>query len=475
MYKLKDANVAALVAGDFMLDSYLWGKCGRISPEAPVPIVEIERESTLLGGAGNVINNLLTFGAKVYAAGVLGGDECGAELLNLLENSGVNTDAIVKEPTRKTSRKTRLVASRQQIVRFDKESKTAIADTSKDALLTAIFRVLPSVNIVLLSDYGKGVLTPEVTQKVINEAKKLGKKVLVDPKGSDYSKYKNASIVTPNRKEAGEATRGELKTLAEVREAGMKLRGDLNLDYAIITLSEDGMMICGDRSDHIAAEAREVYDVTGAGDTVLSSLGFALAAGFGIEEAARFANLAAAVVVSKVGSATATIDEILSYEYRHSINQSPDKVIPLNRLVAERERIRAADRKVVFTNGCFDILHKGHIEYLQKSREEGDLLIVGLNSDRSVRAIKGDSRPVNCEGDRAFILAALPFVDFVVIFDEDTPIKVIEALKPDILTKGADYKDKEVVGSKIAGKVVLVDLTEGRSTSNVIRKIKDGK
>ncbi|MDR1911520.1 MAG: D-glycero-beta-D-manno-heptose-7-phosphate kinase [Helicobacteraceae bacterium] len=467
------ANVAprALVVGDLMLDVYLWGKTNRISPEAPVPVVEVGKTSVVLGGAGNVIGAMLALGAKVFAAGVIGDDRSGAELKAILENSGADSIGLVEQRGRKTGRKTRLMASHRQIVRFDSESVEPICAQSEEALKAAIENSLPLIDVVLLSDYGKGVLTNDLTQFAIGAARALDKMILIDPKGADYSKYRGATLITPNRKEAGEAIGGVLGDLESVAAAGAKLRRDLALDYAIITLSEDGMTVCGEIESHFPTQAREVYDVTGAGDTVLASLGFALAAGMTIAEAAHFANVAAAVAVSKIGGASVTIDEILAYEYRHSINQSQNKIAPLEVVALEAEKLKKSGRKVVFTNGCFDLLHRGHIEYLRKSREEGDALIVGLNSDKGVKALKGESRPIVCEEDRAYTLSSLSFVDYVVIFDDPTPIELVKAIKPDVLTKGGDYKDKKVIGSEYARKVVLVDLVEGRSTSETIAKI----
>ncbi|MDR0665600.1 MAG: D-glycero-beta-D-manno-heptose-7-phosphate kinase [Helicobacteraceae bacterium] len=471
MIELKNAATRALVIGDLMLDVYLWGKTSRVSPEAPVPVVDIERTSVALGGAGNVVSNLLALGAKTYVVGAIGDDQSGEQLKAILENDGADASAIVLQTGRKTARKTRVMAQRQQIVRFDNESKEPISVQSEESLKRAIETILPQIDVALLSDYGKGVLTDSLTQFTINTARALNKKILIDPKGMNYSKYKGATLITPNRKEASEALGRALPNLESVKEGAARLRRDLGLDYAIITLSEDGMIVCGETCSHIPTRAREVFDVTGAGDTVLAALGFALGAGASIEDAAHFANTAAAVAVSKIGAATVTIDEALAYEYRHSVNQSQNKIVSLDIAASEAEKAKKSGRKVVFTNGCFDLLHRGHIEYLKKSRELGDLLIVGLNSDKSVGLIKGEGRPVVCEEDRAYMLAALAFVDFVTTFDEPTPIELIKAVKPDVLTKGADYKDKKVIGSEYAKKTVFVDLVEGRSTTGVIAKI----
>lgn len=475
MIRLKNSAPKVLVVGDLMLDVYLWGKTERISPEAPVPVVEVHKESVVLGGAGNVISNLISLGASVSVASVIGNDESGGELAAMLKNAGVDTAALIRQNDRKTSRKTRLMATHQQVVRFDRESKEPIDHKSAEAVLKAALGALEKADICLLSDYGKGVLTGDLTRKLIAGAKKLNKPVLVDPKGRDYSKYSGATLVTPNRKEASEAVDRPLPTLEAVEAAGRELREKLNLTYAMITLSEAGMMVVGDKTTHIAARAQEVFDVTGAGDTVLAAMGVALASGLEIEEAAHFANTAAAVVVGKLGSATVTLDEIVEYDQSLHLQESGEKLIALQSAAAKAEKLRKAGKKIVFTNGCFDLLHRGHVEYLKASRREGDALFVGLNSDASVRKLKGESRPIVTEADRAYLLGSLGFVDYVIIFDDDTPLELVKAIRPDVLTKGADYAGKTVVGSDYAGRVVLVDLIEGRSTTNTVARIHQQK
>ncbi|MDR3347969.1 MAG: D-glycero-beta-D-manno-heptose-7-phosphate kinase [Helicobacteraceae bacterium] len=474
MIRLKQKAPKTLVVGDLMLDTYLWGRSDRISPEAPVPVVDIEKTTVVLGGAGNVLNNLLSLGAVVFAAGVIGDDETGAQLKSILKQSAIDTSALIVQQGRKSSRKTRVMAAHQQIVRFDSESKDAISGASEEALKAKVLELLNGIDICLISDYGKGVLTASLTQFIIDKAKSLGKKVLIDPKGSDYAKYKHATLITPNRKEAGEALGRALTTLEAVKEAGAELRRRFEIDRVIITLSESGMMICSDDGcKHIPTQAREVYDVTGAGDTVLASLGIALANNMQIDEAAHFANIAAAVVVSKLGSATVTIDEAIAYDFRHSISSRADKVITLDQARLESLWLKKSGRRVVFTNGCFDLLHRGHIDYLRRSRAEGDALFVGLNSDASIKKLKGSNRPITCGEDRAFLLGALSFVDYIIMFDDPTPIELVKAIRPDVITKGADYAGKEVVGSEYAKEVILLDLIEGRSTTNTIAKIKE--
>ncbi len=473
MRKYQSCAPSVLVVGDLMIDHYLWGKTERISPEAPVPVIDVQRESEVLGGAGNVVNNLVALGAKVSVASAIGDDENGKRLLGMLHSLGVSTEAVVTDKERKTTKKSRVIASQQQVVRFDSESRQEISKETEDRILRAFEKMLPSLDIVLLSDYGKGVLSDTLTKSIIKVARKEGVGVLVDPKGRDYSKYRGATLVTPNRKEASEATGIEICDEESLKRAGFKLKNDLNLDMAMITLSEEGMAIFDESMRTIPTVAKEVYDVTGAGDTVLSTLGFVLAAGGKIDEAARIANAAAAVVVGKLGSATATWDEIIAYETTLHESTTEHRIKTLEELKKSVERARSEGKRVVFTNGCFDILHLGHVKYLEKAKSFGDILIVGVNSDASVKRLKGESRPVNGEFDRAYLLAALDAVDFVTIFGEDTPYELIKVVKPDILVKGGDYEGKEVVGSDIAKEVRLVDFVEGKSTTSIIKNIKE--
>ena len=467
MDRLRAYKPKILVVGDLMIDHYLWGKCERISPEAPVQVVEIEKETSVLGGAGNVINNLLSLGADVSVLSVIGKDDNGRELLEMLEVLGVDTSLILKQATRKTSKKSRVIAVHQQILRYDKESKEDISNISEEKLLKRFAEVVESFDAILLSDYGKGVLTENLTRKIIELSG--DKLVLVDPKGEDYSKYKGATLITPNKKEASIATKINIVDEESLREAGELLRDSLGLKYAVITLSEDGMAIFGEELLKVPTVAREVYDVTGAGDTVLASFGYALSCGLDIKKSALFATSAAAVVVGKLGSATVTLDEIDMYEHTLRAGKSESKIKTKEELAKLLENFR--DKKIVFTNGCFDILHVGHVKYLEVAKSFGDMLIVGLNSDESVKRLKGESRPINESKDRAYVLAGLESVSFVVEFGEDTPYELISALKPDVLVKGGDYKGKEVVGSDLVKEVRLVDFVDGKSTTNIINRI----
>lgn len=472
MKNLKDLTPNILVIGDLMIDHYLWGSCERISPEAPVQVVDIAKETTVLGGGGNVINNLKALGANVSVSGVIGSDENGVELIALLKNIDVDVSGIIIQDGRKTSKKSRVIAASQQILRYDKESKEEIEKSSVEKILNSLTNSVSGYDAVILSDYGKGVLTDELCQGVISLCNKAGVKVLVDPKGSDYSKYSGAYLLTPNKKEAMLATKIEIKDKGSLKEALLEMKKEANLAISLITLSEDGIAVYDNEMKIFPTVAKEVFDVTGAGDTVIASIAFALSANKSIEDSAKFANLAAGVVVGKIGSATVTLDEIEEYEASLHKSTSEAHIKSFDDIKAVVERYRANGKKVVFTNGCFDILHVGHVKYLQIAKSFGDILIVGLNSDASVSRLKGPSRPVNIAEDRAYLLAALEAVDFVVPFEEDTPYELIKMIKPDTLVKGGDYEGKSVVGTEFAGELKLVDFVDGKSTTNTIEKIK---
>lgn len=474
MNRLHNAHPHILVIGDLMIDHYLWGGCERISPEAPVQIVDIARETTVLGGAGNVINNLVALGAAVSVAGVIGDDENGEELRAMLSDIGAESNGLIRQSERKTSKKSRIIASNQQILRYDKESKESIDKTSERAIVSYVIEVIDTCDIIILSDYGKGVITDAVAGGVIAAAKAAGKRVLVDPKGKDYRKYRGAYLLTPNKKEASEATGIMINDDKSLQKALLSLKETCALECSMITLSEDGIAIYDQNMRRFPTVAKEVYDVTGAGDTVIASLSYALSCGLSIDEAAPFANHAAAVVVGKIGSATVTLGEIEMYE--SSLHQSTSEmhIKTAQEIAAIADRFKKEGKKVVFTNGCFDILHVGHVKYLQEAKSYGDVLIVGLNSDSSVRELKGPNRPVNIEADRAYILAALESVDYVVLFSEETPHELIKSIAPDILVKGGDYEGKSVVGAEFAKELRLVQFVDGKSTTSTIERINKG-
>ena len=472
MIALKDKVPHILVIGDLMIDHYLWGKCERISPEAPVQVVAIEKETSVLGGAGNVVHNLHALGAKIAVMSVVGDDNNAQELRSLLKDIQIEDTLLFTQSGRNTSKKSRIIASQQQVVRYDKESTEDISTDIQTHMLAALKKNMDSFDILLLSDYGKGVLTTSLTQEIITLAKEKGKKVLVDPKGTDYSKYSGATLLTPNKKEAIIASGIEINNNESLQRAIVKLKETCALSVSLITLSEDGIAIFDENLRILPTVAREVYDVTGAGDTVLASLGFSLASGYDIDKAVKFANLAAGVVVGKIGSATASLNEIIEYESSLNKSTSDSHIKTLEEITLLSSELKKRGKKIVFTNGCFDILHVGHVKYLEEAKSYGDVLILGLNSDASVSRLKGPTRPVNTEDDRAYILASLEAVDYVVKFYDDTPYELIKAVQPHILVKGGDYKGKEVIGQDIADELRLVQFVDGKSTTKTIEKIK---
>ena len=474
MIKLnKKPNI--LVIGDLMIDHYLWGSCDRISPEAPVQVVNVKKESSVLGGAGNVINNLVTLGSVVDVISVIGNDSVANELKSLLEKIDVPTSNLVVENNRKTSKKSRLIASQQQVLRYDMESIDDINENSHKQIIQTLEKNINKYSSIILSDYGKGVLTTNLTKEIIKIANKNSIKVLVDPKGKDYSKYKGSYTLTPNKKEAMEATNIDIKDESSLIEALESLKTQCELEVSLITLSEQGIAIFDDELTIKPTVAREVYDVTGAGDTVIASIAFALGNNLDIKDAIYFANLAAGVVVGKIGSATTTLDEIYEYEYSLHKSNSTSHIKTFDEIKTLASKLHSQGKKIVFTNGCFDILHVGHVKYLEVAKSYGDVLILGLNADSSVRKLKGPTRPINTQDDRAYILASLESVDYVVIFEEETPYELIKLIKPHVLVKGGDYEGKEVVGQDIADELKLVQFVDGKSTTNTIKRIQENE
>jgi D-beta-D-heptose 7-phosphate kinase / D-beta-D-heptose 1-phosphate adenosyltransferase len=472
MINFEQKSPKILVIGDLMIDQYLWGSCERISPEAPVQVINIYKDSEVLGGAGNVVNNLKKLGAEVDVLSVIGDCKTSVELKNLLNEIGVKNDYLIKQKDRIVSKKTRIIASQQQVVRYDRESTEDINSNSEKTLINYFSKIIKNYEIILLSDYGKGVLTYHATRSLIKLANVNGIKVLVDPKGDDYSKYKDSYLLTPNKKEASEITKINIADKDTLLKAITKLKIELNLSISLITMSELGIAIYDKELRVKPTITKEVFDVTGAGDTVLSSLGFAIACNSSIDEAVEFSNLAAGVVVSKIGSATATFNEIIEHESSLNKSSSEKHIKNFSEITKLSYDFKIKNRKIVFTNGCFDIIHSGHIQYLEKAKSLGDILIIGLNSDRSVSILKGNGRPINSQKDRAYILAALEAVDYVVIFDEETPYDLIKLINPNILVKGADYTNKKIIGKDIVDEIVLVDFIEGKSSTEIIEKIK---
>ena len=470
MDRIREKKPKIAVIGDLMIDHYIWGSCERISPEAPVQVVNVNRENSVLGGAGNVVNNLHSLGANVSLFSVVGDDSSATHMRGLLDKSDIAYNLAI-EDGRYTTKKNRIIASNQQIIRYDNETVRDITLASQMEILNSFQQELFSFDVVILSDYGKGVLTPNLCRDIISQCKTLNKPILVDPKGDNFSKYKGATLLTPNRKEASLASKIDIDTPKELERALVYLKSNFELEYSIITLSEDGIAILDRDTKVIPTVAKEVYDVTGAGDTVIASLAIALGSGFNIVEACEFANKSAGVVVAKVGSATVTLNEIEEYEHYLNQGKAESKIKSFEQIERIAKRLKEQGKKIVFTNGCFDILHRGHATYLQKAKALGDIVILGINSDESIRRLKGESRPINSLEDRAFLISALESIDFVVPFIEDTPYELIKLINPNILVKGADYKGKEVIGSDIADEVVLIDFVLGKSTTSLIEKI----
>lgn len=467
-----------LVIGDLILDRYADGKAGRVSPEAPVLVFELESERLLLGGACNVAANLRAMGAQAAVLGAIGADEAGHRLRALLVERGIDTRAMVVDPLRPTTRKTRYVAKTMQVLRVDEESRAAVSGVAEDALMRTLAQRPFPWHSVLLSDYGKGVLIPKVIAAAIDAVKSNGGVVVVDPKGRDYSIYRGVDLLTPNREEAEAATGVSIKTEADLHRAAVLLREITGSKTAVITLGKDGIFF--EREDGsrniIPTEARQVFDVTGAGDTVVAMLTYCRAAGVPLDDSLRLANQAAGITVAKLGTWAPSRQEVLQ-RLGESKPGHDGKLLSLEQATELGARMRAEGQRLVFTNGCFDLLHAGHCDYLARARAYGDVLLVAVNSDASVRRQnKGSDRPINPLADRAAVLSALQCVDYVVAFDHDTPKELIEAVTPNVLCKGEDWRDKGVVGREWVeahgGQVVLIPLLPGRSTTQLVGKIR---
>jgi D-beta-D-heptose 7-phosphate kinase/D-beta-D-heptose 1-phosphate adenosyltransferase len=474
-----------LVVGELILDRYVWGKVERVSPEAPIPVLHVSAHEERLGGAGCVINNLVTLGADVACCSVLGSDQSGRAIIDKLEKAGVTTDGLQIETGRDTVVKTRMIGfvqsanrAAQHIMRMDEETANPLGEEVRSQLLGYLSEKSAEFDAVLISDYDKGLVDADLVNTVVQAANKHEIPVLVDPRRSeDLSLYRGVTAITPNRFEAALATGIDCHSLEGIEKAGRRLLTELEVKEVAITIDKEGIYLCRSSGDsaHFDVRARNVYDVTGAGDMVLSAFGLAFASGAPVEDAVALANLAAGVEVAKLGAAPVSKHELFEAV---SVNHvSPEgKLRKRSEIRAIADAHRSAGETVVFTNGCFDILHPGHVDYLQFARSQGDVLIVGLNSDKSVREIKGKDRPVMDEEGRAVLLGALESVTHVVLFDEPTPKEIVGEVRPDILVKGEDWREKGVVGRELVesygGRVVLAKLVEGHSTSGVIEKIK---
>ena len=468
-----------LCVGDPMLDDFVYGEVLRISPEAPAPVIAVGRQEAVIGGAGNVARNIVSLGAKCLFVGVVGEDDTGRRLMAALVAEPRIEAYLVTDRSRPTTRKVRFVSEHfsTHLLRADWELAKPIDRDSEQAVIGHALAVMPRAGAVVLSDYAKGVLTPRVIRAVIDAARKLGKPLVVDPKGSDFSVYRGATMITPNRKELADATRRSALDDEEIACAATELGHVVESEAVLVTRSEDGMTLAvkSAAAIHVPAYPVKVRDVSGAGDTVVAVLAALLALGAGFEPAARAANAGAAVVVGKRGTATVSAAELRSRILPTASLASEEKIVFDWSLLDERlEEWRRHDLRIGFTNGCFDLLHPGHIKVLAEARAACDRLVVGLNSDASATRLKGDGRPIQNEKARAEVLAALEAVDLVVTFDEDTPLTLIEKVRPNVLVKGGDYSREEVVGRAVVegggGQIILVDIVPQHSTTRLVER-----
>lgn len=478
----RGAPVAIL--GDYMLDQYLYGDAERISPEAPVPVLRVVGRESALGGAGSVAAGVAALEGRAFCIGVVGEDAAGTVLRQILTEKGVQSDGLLSVPGRPTTVKTRLVGlaqhrHRQQLVRMDEEDATAINAAAEAELLRRLTDVLAHCRVLCIQDYGKGVVTPDLCQAAILAGNKAGVPVLVDPMRSrDASRYAGATVATPNRTETEWLTGLRLPACKAVEAARDAILKAMRTTHVCVTLDAEGCALIGPggQFEHLATKPRDVYDVTGAGDAVLAAMAVGLAGGAALREAAMLANVAGGLEVEKFGCVPITRAEMVG-EIMLEHGERLGKRRTVEHLLPELARRRARGQRIVFTNGCFDILHRGHVDYLARCREEGDVVVVGLNTDASVRRQnKAADRPVNPQDDRAAVLEAMSSVDYVVLFDEETPAALIEAIRPDVLVKGEDWKGRAVAGQatveSLGGKVVFAPLVEGRSTTAVIERIR---
>lgn len=463
--------------GDAMVDRFVYGEVARVSPEAPIPVLSIARESAMLGGAGNVARNACALGGRVALIAVAGEDEGGKELARLVaEEKGIEPH-LVSARGRTTTVKTRYIAGAQQMLRADREQVGDIDKATEERVLKALDEAIGKAGALVLSDYAKGVLTDRVAAEAIARAKRAGKIAVVDPKSARMSRYDGADVATPNARELAHATGMKTDSDAETAEAGAALLAKTRIGALLVTRAGQGMTLIerGRAPVHLKAQAREVFDVSGAGDTVAATLSLALAAGAPLSAAARLANAAAGLVVGKIGTAVVHADELAEALHAAELRHAEAKIKSLKAALDAIATWRARGLSIGFTNGCFDLVHPGHVALLAEARAACDRLVVGLNTDASVKRLKGPGRPINGEMARAVVLASLVSADLVVLFDDDTPLALIEAIRPDVLVKGADYTLDKVVGAKLVqsygGRVLLVPLREGHSTSATIQRL----
>lgn len=474
----KFSSTRILCLGDLMLDEFIMGSVSRISPEAPVPIIHIKDESFVLGGAGNVVRNFEALGSSVTFISVTGEDNNGLQTHSLLNQLSRVKTHLISDKKRITTTKTRFIAGNQQVLRTDREQVIPLDPAIEAEILTYYKKNIDSHDLVVLSDYAKGFFSPQLLHSLIQEAKAHNKAILVDPKGNDFTRYKGASLLTPNQQELSLASHSIIQNEGDLVKASQELMKNADFQAMIVTRGSEGMTLveASGNIEHIKTQAVEVFDVSGAGDTVIATLATCLAAGSTLPTAMRIANAAAGVVVAKMGTAVVHQDELLSALYTLETQAHEKKIVSWERAENQIQKWKRKGHRIVFTNGCFDLLHPGHVSLLSKAKKAGDKLIIGLNTDLSIQRLKGPDRPIQQERDRAYVLSSLHCVDLVVLFDEDTPLKLIENLRPDLLVKGADYTIDKVIGASFVqsygGNVLLIDLVEGQSTTNMVSKMR---
>lgn len=476
------ASTHIVCVGDLMLDRFVYGSVDRISPEAPVPVFSEQKQTAMLGGVGNVARNITSLGAKVSLISVTGDDATGHEMTRIIGENDAIIPLLTTEIGRISTQKTRYVAGSQQMLRADHEEVRAIETAEETSLLNAIKSALADADCLLLSDYAKGVLTPSLVKQAITLANEANKPSFIDPKSHDFSLYCGATLISPNLKELRAAAPAgtPLKNRDDIQAAAQTLLDTYDIAHMLLTMSADGMLLLTKKAPdaviHIPANVREVYDVSGAGDTSLATLATAFSAGLSLVDAALLANRAAGIVVGRLGTATIYRTDLKTALHSDGAIQGKHKIMPRDIAVDQIEGWRREGLTIGFTNGCYDIMHVGHAQMLNDCATECDRLIVAINSDDSVTRLKGPTRPINDEIDRAMLIANLACVDMVIIFREDTPLELLEITKPDVLMKGADYSEDKVVGGDLikshGGRVALIPLKEGYSTSNIVEKIR---
>ena len=477
------AKARVIILGDVMLDRFVFGDVGRISPEAPIPVIRASGRESMLGGAGNVARNIISLGGSATLIGALGDDAAGADLMAAAGREERLKLILVRDSERSTTVKTRFVSQGQQLLRVDEETPVAISGSTAESLAASLEEELEGAKVLVCSDYAKGVITSDMAVRAIRSARARGTTIIVDPKGRDFRRYAGATIVTPNAYEASQATGIACDDDAGVSRAARTIAECVDCAAVVVTRGAKGMSVLSflrgkEEIVHLPTDAREVRDVSGAGDTVIAALALALAVGAPLETAARLANLAAGIAVGKVGTAAVEATELARAIQVADLLSDRTKLVTLDAAASMARSWHLQGRTVAFTNGCFDLIHPGHVRLLERAKAEGDKLIVALNSDESVKRLKGPSRPIQNELARATVMASIGVVDLVTIFSEDTPIRALELIQPDVLVKGADYTEAQVVGADLVrargGRIVLVDLEAGHSTSNTVQRVVQG-